>query len=97
MYKCPHCHHLSISGWSQLSPPFDGHVTCPVCHTEVRVKRRISNYFVFLYLIGTLAASFLSGHHGLFDSFIGIALLIAVAGLQIRLTKYEEVHKDQMS
>lgn len=93
MYRCPNCNELSISGFSQLSPPFDGLTQCPNCGVELRVKRKFTNYLVALYMATVIAASFVLDKHGMLSSFIGFALLVAVGVIQIRYVEYIKMRR----
>jgi hypothetical protein len=91
MYRCPHCKKLGISALSQLSPPFSGVTTCQACNSEVKVKRKFTNFLVVVYLFACIIASKFFGLRDFVSSFHGVAILIAVAAFQVRFVEYEEV------
>jgi hypothetical protein len=91
MYRCPHCKNLSISALSQLSPPFNGVTTCPACKSEVKVKRKFTNFLVAIYFVASIIASKFFGLREFVSSFNGLAILIAGAFFQIRFVEYEEI------
>lgn len=91
MYMCPHCRHFSISWRAQLSPPFDGRTTCPCCGARLKIKLKVSNFLIPIYLFGRATLGML--FHLRFDAgFVGeTAIAIILCVLQIRLMAYEEV------
>lgn len=89
MYRCPHCGELAISAWSQFSAPFNTTTTCPACKNEVKVKRKMSNYLVALYLIAMPILAYIFAYP--YDSSAAFVGLVAVAIVPIRSAAYEEV------
>jgi len=89
MYRCPNCKELSISGFSQLTPPFDGNIRCTVCKAELRIKKKITNYLVIIYLfLRAIFWSFAAPEFRL-PVFYEIMIVVALGFIQIRFTEYE--------
>jgi len=89
MYRCPNCRDLSISGFSQITPPFDGKTKCPVCKAEVRIKKKVTNYLVIIYLFLRAIFWSLAPPEFRLGSFYEIIIVIALGFIQIRFTEYE--------
>lgn len=93
MYKCPNCGNLSISGLTQLSPPFDGKVQCPVCRAELKTRMKFSNFLIPIYLIGRAMASLVFKVHFDFGFITEMCILLVLAFFQVRLCEYRIVKK----
>lgn len=95
MYRCPHCGDLAISGATQFSPPFNGRVKCPTCGTELKIKRKVSNFILPIYFAGRAALSLLFGLR--FDGgfFWEMMFAVILAFIQIRFSSYEEVRNSR--
>lgn len=93
MYRCPHCSDLSISGATQLSPPFDGRVKCSTCAAELKVKIKLTNFILPAYFMSRSLMGLLFHIHIDLDIFWEMTIVLILAFLQIRLSTYEEVRK----
>ena len=91
MYRCPHCRDLSISWRAQFSPPFDGRTKCPSCGAELKIKLKVSNLLLAIYLGGRGLLGLLFDIR--FDPglFWEIWIVVILAFLQVRLSAYREV------
>src|SRR5262249_18351211 len=91
MYRCPHCHARSISALSQLSPPFDGVTNCSACGTQLKVKRKFTNYLVVLYMLGCILVSGILGVKGFTSAEVYLFYLLVVGAIQVKYVEYEEL------
>ena len=93
MYKCPHCGGWSISVAVLFSPPFTGQTKCTVCGAELKVKVTVFSFLLPIYAVSRSTLGLL--FHIRFDlGFWGeIAVLVALAFLQIGLISYKEVRR----
>ncbi len=90
MYACPHCKNSSITFGTILKYPFSRVLECPVCHSQVRYKRKISNYAVAIYLASVLISSrFFDTNIGL-DTAFGVVLALTAFLMQITFASFEE-------
>jgi phage FluMu protein Com len=93
MYRCPHCGDLSVSAATQFSPPFDGRTKCPTCKVELKVKMKLSNFVLALYLFARALLGIVFGFHPNIEPFWEFSILLALFFIQVRFIEYAEVNK----
>ncbi|MEM8513516.1 nucleoside recognition membrane protein YjiH [Massilia sp. MP_M2] len=91
MYRCPHCHDLSISASSTLFTTLSSTVACPTCMTALRIKRKSTNYLVIAYMcLRAILSSVLPGGYHV-EILIEANVIIALTVIQFLLVEYEVV------
>ncbi|WP_159703835.1 hypothetical protein [Massilia sp. 9I] len=88
---------MSISAASQFSPPFNGRVKCPTCGSELKVRQKLTNFILPIYLLGRVALSQLFGLRFDAGMFWEMLILLALGFVQIRFIAYKEVKRPEAS
>jgi predicted RNA-binding Zn-ribbon protein involved in translation (DUF1610 family) len=91
MYRCPHCGKQSISTIAQLCRPFDNCTTCPACGTKLKIRMKLSNFILPIYLFCRSLLGLLLGIHINAGFPAEMAALLMFFFLQIRLIEYKEI------
>jgi len=91
MYQCPHCGKQSISTIAQLCRPFDNRTTCPACGAKLKIRMKLSNFILPIYMFCRSMLGLVFGMH--FDAGLPaeMAAVLMFFFLQIRLIEYKEV------
>jgi len=91
MYRCPHCGKQSISTIAQLCRPFDNQTTCPACGANLKIRMKLSNFILPIYLFCRGMLGLVFGIH--FDAgLLGeMAIALMLFFLQVSLIEYREI------
>lgn len=91
MIRCPHCGKQSISTIAQLCRPFDNRTTCPACGAKLKIRMKLSNFILPIYLFCRGMLGLLLGIHVNAGFAAEMAAVLMFFFLQIRLIEYKEV------